>query len=385
MATHVTEKEVGDLVGKDLESIIATISNDQSSLNAVPKLSETKPSLATTDQRTTPTSIENLPNELLGAIFGYLDGPKPSVILCDEPTFEVTDSENTDLKAVSRVSKGWRETAFPVLFRHSRFTIRKSRSSVDLKAAIQPFLTFVMKNSLRSYITSFVLLVEDRNITASSDGSNRLDGFPGFWDLLFQTIDPSDLLIVAHPQALGALTSCTVHVEDVWNFDFPCHYLRLEQPSDSFVTLDITSPTLESHDDVARDQLPELNEPVATPIVHDTSSDVSQKPPSSESSDSMSGVQEESIEVKSDPLQKSYEAESSSDALPSALFQIRPWSTLLLNEGSFVKAYSSYAFWERIAPSVSTRSPQERYLSNTPISDPIRPRRSRRAAQEGPH
>ena len=37
----------------------------------------------------------------------------------------------------------------------------------------------------------------------------------------------------------------------------------------------------------------------------------------------------------------------------STLFGIRPWSTILLNEGSFIKAYSTYEFWLRQAPSVS--------------------------------
>lgn len=42
-------------------------------------------------------------------------------------------------------------------------------------------------------------------------------------------------------------------------------------------------------------------------------------------------------------------------ALRSTLLQGRPWSQLLLNEGSFVRAYASYEWWLRCPPSVSSK------------------------------
>jgi hypothetical protein len=239
------------------------------------------------DEISYPATIQILPNELLSNIFGFLDGPPPSALaLYDEPTFELTHAEVADLKAVSLVSQRWRHAILPILFRHTRFIVPEPKiHRPALSQAIQPFLHFASKNSLHKVITSFTLLVHDKKVKDNPDGLYRLDGFAAFWEALFGTIDPAELLIVAPAEALGALTSCHIDMEDSWTFDCPCHYLRLQRP----------------------------------PLLRD-----------------------------------SIEPEASSFASGSAaVFQLRPWSSLLLNEGSFIKAYSTYEFWLRRPPSVS--------------------------------
>jgi len=58
----------------------------------------------------------------------------------------------------------------------------------------------------------------------------------------------------------------------------------------------------------------------------------------------------------------------------STLFQIRPWSTLLLNEGSFLKAYSTYEFFLKQPPSilpdlVGAEAPPHKALISPTIRD----------------
>ena len=54
-------------------------------------------------------------------------------------------------------------------------------------------------------------------------------------------------------------------------------------------------------------------------------------------------------------LKKPKKTDTETDAVgqeSSELFEIRPWSKLLLNEGSFIRAYATYEYWLRQPPSV---------------------------------
>ena len=97
------------------------------------------------------TTIQDLPNELLANIFTYLDTPQPSAspsALADEPKFELTHADVADLKASSCVSKQWRETILPLLFKHARFIVKEIGPKMpipNLITEIKPFLKFVDK------------------------------------------------------------------------------------------------------------------------------------------------------------------------------------------------------------------------------------------------
>jgi hypothetical protein len=55
----------------------------------------------------------------------------------------------------------------------------------------------------------------------------------------------------------------------------------------------------------------------------------------------------------------------------STLLQGRPWSELLLNEGSFIKAYATYEWWLRLPPSVSKHDHRCASFANN-MSDSLR-------------
>jgi len=178
-----------------------------------------------------PTNIEALPNELLSTIFGFLDNEPPSASgLLDEPIFDLTCSDVTDLKAGSLVSKRWRQAILPSLHKYARFVFPSlDFKKIDLRDEIRPFFNFVKKYSLQKVVLSLVLLIRDGDLACHLDWIVRVDGCTKFWQLVFATIDPTDLIIVAPPLALGGLTSCRISIQDSLVFDNVFHYLRLQR------------------------------------------------------------------------------------------------------------------------------------------------------------
>ncbi|PBP20443.1 F-box domain-containing protein [Diplocarpon rosae] len=280
---------------------------------------ETTCSASRHPSETVSTSIQSLPNELLSHILEKLDVQPPSAIaLYDEPHFALTRSSESPLKAASLVSKRWREASKLVLFRCTQFTvpdpeITESRRTI-LTEQVKPYLDFITSNALQKAVRSFALLVEDREVTNTSEGPRSLNEFASFWSSIFETVDPVTILIVAAPQALGALTSCHVYLEDAWTFDCPYHYLLLQRPSD----------------------LLNKNQPIGSPQIIPEPQQV-----------------KESLEIDVGPIPlDQFHEEEIPRASSSALFEARPWSKLLLNEGSFIRAYKTYEFWLRVAPSI---------------------------------
>jgi hypothetical protein len=297
----------------------------------------------------TRASIELLPNELLSNILSFLESPKPSSsesILYDEPHFELTKSEHAPLKVASCVSKRWRRTTNTLLFKHAQFVVKEAMTTRPiLNKLIHPFFKFVSDNQLRKCIQSFTFIVQNKKISNVSEGEHRSKGFSTFWHSLFKVIDPKELLIVAPAEALGALTSCHVYVEDAWSFDCPCHYLRLLIRHDSPIPLPLVDGVLPHKYRTAGPSQP-IVEPVVDPFP-------------------VYNVQQDLATHESAQVSENYKPESSSSAAPqpepfelprakvSTIFDIRPWTNLLLNEGSFIRAYATYEFWLRQPPSVS--------------------------------
>ena len=323
------------------------------------------------DKRPTLVTIEDLPNELLSNIFGYFDITQPSVsALYDEPTFELTDSETTDLKAVSCVSKRWRLATLPVLFKHARFIASETKTHKPvLNKQIQPFLDFVTRNSLSKVIASFALLIQERKIASNLDEPYQLNGFKSFWLSVFKVIDPVELLIVAPAEALGALCSCHVILGDSWSFDCPFQYLRLQRPPTPPTNSPAADKAVPPSDYLTASPPLEVVEPLTSTFsVDNVPEDLLTHKTSSEKL---------LTDAPKSPRRASQpEASSSSSATPareiwefprsdsSALFEIRPWSTLLLNEGSFIRAYATYEFWLRQPPSVGRLRNEEHRGAN---------------------
>lgn len=255
-------------------------------------------------------AMETLPYELLLHIFKLLDAPRASTSrLLDEPTFKLTHSAVLDLKSVSLVSRRWRKGILPKLFKHARVIVPKSNiPATNLQQMIRPFLDFVAGHSLTKAVSSFTLLVEHKNIPYKLNDVTQSRAIEEFWNTLFGAIDITDLLIVAPVEVLAILTSCHITILDSWVLDCPCHYLRLQRPS--------------------------LNRRAAAD---------DNKPPEQNEVENLDNGQEVLATGTSD----------NAPPCPSSLFAVRPWTSLLLNEGSFIKAYRTYEFYLRSLPSVS--------------------------------
>ncbi|CAG8953791.1 hypothetical protein HYFRA_00006683 [Hymenoscyphus fraxineus] len=315
--------------------------------------SPTGPSVPTAGEPLCRSHLQRLPNELLSSIFSYLDCPKPSdAMLLGEPTFGLTSAKYTPLKTISRVSRRLRALVIPILFRNARFDDSKSNSGEQgLKQQIEPFYSFVKEHRLRNVITSFTLLIHEKRVFYISQKEDRLNSFSFFWHSLFQLIDPINLLLVAHPAALGPLTACQVILEDAWLLDCPCHYLRLQRPSTP-PSLNGSHHNWSSADDITTDQglTATITENASE---HDIPGIANKAAVRSQFSDmtiaqtsSGSTIQEPSIPFSD------LEPWELPRAKSSTIFDIRPWTKLLLNEGSFVRAYATYEFWTRKLPSI---------------------------------
>lgn len=274
-------------------------------------------------------TIEDLPNELLVNIFSHLDIEPPSyshTTLHDEPTLEVTSSEIQDLKNCSLISKRWRQATLRLLFKHTRYILKYSEDDYRpiLNDLTGPFRQFIRKESFADIVSSFALVVREKTISNCHDGRSRLCEFDGFWKRLFNTIDPSTVLIAAPVEALASLTSATINDVDSWVFDVDCHYLRLQRPASKEINLTEIEVLPEESGSTSPD-----------PSIPGTSQN-----PDSTFDDRLHYVC---------PLGRVC-------AKSSEFFQIRPWTSLILNEGSNLKAFKTDLWWELETPSVS-RSP----------------------------
>jgi hypothetical protein len=310
------------------------------------------------DKPPTPAPIELLPNELLSNILGFLDYPKPSSsesTLHDEPHFELTKSDNAPLKAASCVSKRWRRATIPLLFRHAQFAIEDNRIQRPiLNKIIQQFFDFVKENQLRRTIQSFTFIVHNEKVTTILEGEHNSNAISTFWYSLFKAIDPKELLIVAPAEALGVLTSCHVYLEDAWSFDCPCHYLRLQIRPESPTPFPIEEGIPASKYPTAGP-----SQPIVEPVTETFSADnipenLPHESPKSNSENAEASGDDQAEASSSAPIDP--EHWDLRRAKSSALFNIRPWTNLLLNEGSFIRAYATYEFWLRQPPSVGCPS-----------------------------
>ena len=236
---------------------------------------------------------QSLSNEVLAIIFAFLDSPAPSALGShQQPSFQLTACSIVVLKSLSCVCKRWRPAALRILFRHTRLLLHYQSNvpKPSLNAKVKPFLDFVRQEGLVPIIESFVL-----GIGVEGAHYRPLDGPPhdvvAFWPNLFKVIDPITIVIVAPPAILGSLTCSDVTSYETANFHMPYQILSLSQPSSN-------------------------------------------------------------INVRSSVIGNA--SPRYSPCHQYALFNLRPWSSLLMNEGSFLRAYSlpdAYHRW-RTPPSI---------------------------------
>ncbi|KAM0720340.1 hypothetical protein Q7P37_004476 [Cladosporium fusiforme] len=330
-------------------------------------------------------ALDALPEELQLLILEYLDTPSPSSQkLRQEPSLALTSSDDRTLKNLSVASKGWRRLVLPPLFKCARLrldtppkpewaacsvcneaailpdgvahettsmTKRVDQYHADMVAAalarcngnlragrlddeaqqmgemafsekerIRPsaalawiprfyhslcdFIEFFQGNDLTGAVDSFVLYT-DQMLTEklhrfpheAADKDWRFPASAAFWAHLLAVISPSEITILAPPTDLACLTNCAIDTFGDWAFgEMDFHVVSLRQAK-------VTSL-----------------------------SETSSSPPSYTSLR---------------PIPATYPS-----IAPSSILSLRPWSHLSLNEGSFLKAYGTYEFFERGPPSL---------------------------------
>lgn len=244
-----------------------------------------------------PTRLEDLPNEVLDYIISLLDVEPPSAKkLNQDPSSELTVSEVKPLKNLSRTSHLFRQLSLPWLFRCSRVKTTSYKSLVNdhlhslafFIDMIELYLTFLRSNHLLTHVNSLVIYIDP----FPSDALHQIatvQKAESIWQHILPHINPLSITISGEPLYLARLMHCDLSILHQWAFDMPLQTLRLSQPA-----LPYTPPQTALHN-----------------------------PPA------------------------------------LGLLDARPWTHLALNEGSALPAYRSYEYYLKITPSLLGTRPRE--------------------------
>lgn len=328
---------------------------------------------------TPPTSISCLPAELLSHVFSFLDGPAPSDLrLHDQPHADMLrspDLQSQPLKNVSLVSRRWRAAVLPLLFRHAvwyfdRFDLMQADHLKDSPAAAAaaeavPLLPFVRDSGLASYVRTLTLVARSTPTTGNGSGDRdvglyrRGDGSgqygyspeplsPGprpvragerdlvfnedsnwLWNLVFDAVSPLRFTLIASPRMLAFLLARMLFLGDEWSFSQSHHILSMSRDDPKWNT---AAAAAAAADKCGRDQ---------------TAADEQQRRAAEEgtSSPPSSSITTTTTTSISNPLARP-------SRRPCALFTIRPWTSLLLNEGSSTRVYKTYEYFHKRPPSL---------------------------------
>ena len=303
------------------------------------------------------TGIDDLPMEILAEILSLLDGPAPSDSrLRDQPVEGFLNSEAKNVKAASSVSRRWRAASLSILYRHVIWPLNRwdliLAGQEDEPGSAIPFVKFLRDNRLGGAVRTLTMLVRDSSLgfysrhLQSAGGytinSGRLEGWeragrPGLrlvagigqksvtyrgdhnwlWHLLFDLVDPLRFTIVASPEMLAALLSRMLFVSEVSGFRVPFHVLSLSRKARH-------SSNCASREHVMGKGKGKAAAPMGAFGLDSGRSAASTPRPS--------------------PIER--------NRVPCDLFTIRPWTALLLNEGSSTPIYRTLDFFHKRAPSI---------------------------------
>ena len=243
----------------------------------------------------------DLPRELLDHILSYLDVEPPSLqALHQEPSITLTESKVQPLKNLSLISHSLRRLIIPCLFKFSR--IRLNRLSIQAIAElssgsedINEFLDFVRLKALRSHIEGLVLCTKvDLDTELSSTGPRQIsDSFGNRGFCEFAHLW-RNLLTVLNPL-----------------------FITMVAPPS---TLALLASCISKQQDAWTFDMP-------FHILH---------------------------------LKQSYTTPTVGSFKPvrvADLFHLRDWSHCTLNEGSSLKAYSTYEYFLKTTPSIAILRP----------------------------
>ncbi|PSR85884.1 F-box domain-containing protein [Coniella lustricola] len=283
------------------------------------------------------TTINSLPMELLSQVFSFLDSPAPSdVRLHDLPHADMLLAAHTHpaiIKNVALVNSQWRAAALPLLFRSALWHLDESQltnlKNSPLALEGVPLLLFLAENQLAPYVKSLTIVTTPKQSTADgrvglyrrgdrsgsgpardltyNEGSNEL------WRVLFKAIDPLRVTIIAAPRVLASLMARMIFLGDEWSFNQSHHILSL-----------------------SRDHLKKTREEAAVTIAAS---------PRALSGPSITNSALTQLQGRRGSLARP------TTRVPCELFTLRPWTRLLLNEGSSIPVYKTYEFFHKQAPS----------------------------------
>ncbi|KAI1322148.1 hypothetical protein F5Y16DRAFT_53651 [Xylariaceae sp. FL0255] len=269
--------------------------------------------------------MDKIPAEVLLEVFDYLAGPAPSTErLHHQPhpdlfAARVFESPRP-LQSVSLVSKSWRTLSLPALFRHVHWQPSiQSLSHFTLNPI--PLLDFLKKNNLVHYVETFTLSTDYVDPVVINQGLTpqiRSVDLDWLWTTLFSVVDPLRFMLMAPPSTLAALTSRRLDIDDNWCFEHPYTIISMSRASRD-----------------ATDRVEQDDTPVESTAVKATTSYTAQP----------------EGRVRSALVNRYLTPRPKGPPL-CLLFSLRPWTSLLLNEGSFIPAYRNYDYGERKPPSM---------------------------------
>ncbi|KAI2618247.1 hypothetical protein GGR54DRAFT_192311 [Hypoxylon sp. NC1633] len=268
--------------------------------------------------------MDSIPTEVLLHIFYFLECPAPSQVrLRDQPSDAMLDVHpqlSRSLKTVSFVCRAWRTLVLPSLYRHILWRPKMSSLSAFTLNPI-PLLRFLEDNRLGRGVSTFTMIVDfmDKEADAKQITPEiRSVDLEWLWDQLFSVLDPLRFTIIAPPNTLAAFMSRMLFLDDAWSFSIPYHILSLARTKRGSIR-DMSSIGNTEFDLQISPRRHDAARASRSPIAGPSSSSFStrnRKPP----------------------------------ACP--LFTVRPWTSILLNEGSSTKVYRTYEFFYRRPPSM---------------------------------
>ncbi|KAH6609575.1 f-box domain-containing [Trichoderma cornu-damae] len=305
-----------------------------------------------------PVTISQLPNELISYILDFLDGPSvfeqrqyddPANIPSpadpeDKPGCDAMcldgrrDPFRGTIKSASLVCRLWRRCLLPLLFRNAvwRFQhIARPSERDDPLAVVEEleFLRFLNRAALARFVESLTIIVDypasevgqdtghhanwgilpshcpaptrqgpDGLLPASGPASGpsaQCRSNDWLWHTIFRSLDLSTINLVSSPAILASLLGRPINLSGCWIFRQRFHILSLSRPAE-------------------RRQRQ-----------HDAPSPGNSAAPANASP-----------------------SNGASATVPCSLFSIRPWESMLLNEGSSVKVYTTYEYFHHAPPSL---------------------------------
>ncbi|KAI5856203.1 hypothetical protein GGS23DRAFT_589184 [Durotheca rogersii] len=289
--------------------------------------------------------MDRVPPELLLHVFQFLDTRAPSQErLHEQPNNDMLDIPSIvirTLKTVSLVRKSWRILVLPILFRHILWRPKISSLSAFTLNPI-PLLRFLEDHQLDRAVATFTMVVDfvdkEANARRMTPEIRSVD-LEWLWDQLFGVIDPLRFTIIAPPTTLAAFMSRMLFLDDAWSFSIPYHILSLarairgdchEGPLDGLGEASPPNPQIPPPDTTRASQSTALAAASSTSLATRL-----RRPPACH------------------------------------LFTIRPWTSILLNEGSSTRVYRTYEFFHRRPPSMlGALLGCEEYPNDVPLIPP---------------